>query len=84
MVVPGFYEVRKKSFAEVSRAKEVCTNLVYMLIHSTPQVATQGQPLDVSDNREVMKSPSGLLDRDESQLGEDGESTPKNGGLASV
>ena len=42
------------------------------------------QPLNVSDNRELMKSLSGLLDRDESQLGEDGESTPENGGLASV
>ena len=31
-----------------------------------------------------MKSPSGLLDRDESQLGEGGESTPETNGLASV
>ena len=84
VVVPRLYEVRKKSLAGVSRAKKVCTNPIYMLFHSTPQEATQVQPLNVPDNREVMKSPSGLLDRNESQLGEDGESTPENGGLASV
>ena len=55
-----------------------------MPVYSTPQAATQVQPLDISDNREVMKSPLGLLDRDESQLGEDGELTPENDGLASV
>ena len=55
-----------------------------MPVYSTPQAATQVQPLDISDNREVMKSPLGLLDRDESQLGEDGELTPENDGLASI
>ena len=68
----------------ISPAKEVRTNLVYMPVYSTPQAATQVQPLDISDNREVMKSPLGLLDRDESQLGEDGELTPENDGLASI
>ena len=42
------------------------------------------QPLDVSNNKEFIKSPLGLLERDEFQLGEGSESTPENGGLASI
>ena len=68
VVVPRFYEVKKKSLVGVSRAKEVRTNVVYMPVHYTLQAATQVQPLDILDNKEVMKSPSGLLDRDESPV----------------
>ena len=84
VVVLGFYEVGKKNLAGVSRAKDVSTALVYMLVNSAPQAATQVQPQDVLGSREVMKSPSGLLDKDKSQLGKGGESTPDKDVLASV
>nr|POF16236.1 hypothetical protein CFP56_38604 [Quercus suber] len=84
VVVPRFYEVRKKKLARVSRSKEVRTNPVFMLVHFAPQAAIQVQPLNVSNNGEGMKSPSGLLDRDESQLWEGGEETPKTSGLGSL
>ena len=36
VVVPGFYEVRKKNLAGVSRAKDMITASVYMPINSAP------------------------------------------------
>ena len=54
VIVPEFYEIRKKNFAKGSQATEVSTDPIVRPIHSTPSATIQVQPLDVTDSREGM------------------------------
>lgn len=84
VVVPKFYEARKKNFAGGSRANVVRTDPVVKSVHSAPQPIVQVQPLVGLDSREGMLSHSGSMARVESQLGEGGELTHETRGLLAV
>nr|POF13448.1 hypothetical protein CFP56_22963 [Quercus suber] len=75
VVVPGFYEIRKKSFAGTSRATEVSSDSSDRPVHSTPPLIVPVQPLDGTDSRDGMQAHSGSRTRDESQLVEGAESS---------
>ena len=82
VVVPGYYENRKKNFAGSSRATEVSSNSLVRPVHSAPSVTMHVQPLGVMENREGMQDNSGTRTRDESQLEEGGETIHVSRGLA--
>ena len=73
VVVPGYYEIRKKSFAGSSQATEVSSDSLVRPDHSTPPTTIHVQPLGVTENREGMQDHSGTRIREESQLGEGDE-----------
>ncbi|KAL0006361.1 hypothetical protein SO802_013922 [Lithocarpus litseifolius] len=84
VVVPGFYEARKKNFVGKSRATTVDTDQIARPVDSVPLVSVQVQPLDVTDSRLGLQTHSDSLIRDDSQLGEGGESAHESRGLAEV
>ncbi|KAL0009846.1 hypothetical protein SO802_004954 [Lithocarpus litseifolius] len=67
-----------------SRATTVDTDPIARPVHSVPLVSVQVQPLDVTDSRLGLQTHSDSLIRDDSQLGEGGESVHESHGLAEV
>ena len=84
VVVPGFYEIKKKNFVGGSRSTEVSTDPIIRHVHSTPLATVQVQPLDVTDSREELQTHSDSLIRDDFQLGEGNELVHETRGLAEV
>ena len=82
VVVPGYYENRKKNLAGSSRATEVSSDSLVRPARSAPPVSMNVQPLGVMESREVLQDNSGTRTRDESLLEEGGETIHVSRGLA--
>ena len=67
VVVPGFYETRKKNLARGSRATELHTDLIVSSVHSAPLAAEQVQPPIVTNSKEVVLTNSDSRSRVDSQ-----------------
>ena len=58
VVVPGFYETRKKNLARGSRATELNSDSIVSPVHSAPLEAEQVQPPNVTNVKEVVQTNS--------------------------
>ena len=82
VVVPRYYENKKKNLAGSSRATEVSSDSLVRPAHFAPPVTMNVQPLGVMENREGLQDNSGTRMRDESHLEEGRETIHVSRGLA--